>query len=39
MRHFYKRFAPGRLYDVPVKLKLRDWPTAEEDLNQIHPHT
>jgi len=39
MRHFYKRFAPGRLYDVPVKLKLRDWPTAEEELNQIHPHT
>ena len=39
MRHFYKRFARGRLYDVPVKLGLRDWPTAEEDLNQIHPHT
>ena len=39
MRHFYKRFARGRLYDVPVKLKLRDWPTAEEELNQIHPHT
>jgi ribosomal protein S12 methylthiotransferase accessory factor len=39
MRHFYKRFAPGRLYDVPVKLGLRDWPTSEEDLNQIHPHT
>jgi oxazoline/thiazoline synthase len=39
MRHFYKRFAPGRLYDVPVKLKLRDFPTLEEELNQIHPHT
>jgi oxazoline/thiazoline synthase len=39
MRHFYKRFAPGRLYDVPVKLGLRDGPTAEQDLNQIHPHT
>jgi len=39
MRHFYKRFAPGRLYDVPVKLGLRDWPTPEEELNQIHPHT
>jgi ribosomal protein S12 methylthiotransferase accessory factor len=39
MRHFYKRFAPGRLYDVPVKLGLRDWPTPEEALNQIHPHT
>ncbi len=39
MRHFYKRFAPGRLYDVPVKLGLRDRPTAEQELNQIHPHT
>ena len=39
MRHFYKRFAPGRLYDVPVKLGLRDWATPEEALNQIHPHT
>jgi bacteriocin biosynthesis cyclodehydratase domain-containing protein len=39
MRHFYKRFAPGRLYDVPVKLGLRDRPTPEQDLNQIHPHT
>ena len=39
MRHFYKRFASGRLYDVPVKLGLRDGPTAEEELNQIHPHT
>jgi hypothetical protein len=26
MRHFYRRFAPGRLYDVPVKLGLRDRP-------------
>ena len=24
LRHFYRRFAPGRLYDVPVKLGLRD---------------
>jgi ribosomal protein S12 methylthiotransferase accessory factor len=39
MRHFYKRFAPGRLYDVPVKLGLRDWPVPEDELNQIHPHT
>jgi oxazoline/thiazoline synthase len=39
MRHFYKRFAPGRLYDVPVKLGLRDRPTPEQELNQIHPHT
>jgi oxazoline/thiazoline synthase len=39
MRHFYKRFAPGRLYDVPVKLGLREAPLREEELNQIIPHT
>jgi len=39
MRHFYQRFAPGRLYDVPVKLGLREWPVPEEELNKIHPHT
>jgi ribosomal protein S12 methylthiotransferase accessory factor len=39
MRHFYRRFAPGRLYDVPVKLGWRDTPLSETDLNPIHPHT
>jgi oxazoline/thiazoline synthase len=39
LRHFYRRFAPGRLYDVPVKLGLRDGPIAESDLNPIHPHS
>jgi ribosomal protein S12 methylthiotransferase accessory factor len=39
MRHFYRRFAPGRLYDVPVKLGLRDRPLPEDELNKIHPHT
>jgi ribosomal protein S12 methylthiotransferase accessory factor len=39
LRHFYRRFAPGRLYDVPVKLGLRDRPLAESELNPIHPHT
>jgi ribosomal protein S12 methylthiotransferase accessory factor len=39
MRHFYRRFAPGRLYDVPVKLGWCDSPTAESELNPIHPHT
>ncbi|MGA2125271.1 MAG: TOMM precursor leader peptide-binding protein, partial [Xanthobacteraceae bacterium] len=39
MRHFYRRFAPGRLYDVPVKLGLRDRPLLEDELNPIHPHT
>jgi hypothetical protein len=26
LRHFYRRFGPGRLYDVPIKLGLRDRP-------------
>jgi oxazoline/thiazoline synthase len=39
LRHFYRRFAPGRLYDVPVKLGLRDRPLSENDLNPLHPQT
>ena len=39
LRHFYRRFAPGRLYDVPVRLGLRDRPLSESELNPIHPHT
>ncbi len=39
LRHFYRRFAPGRLYDVPVKLGGRDRPLKENELNPIHPHT
>ncbi len=39
MRHFYRRFAPGRLYDVPVKLGWRDQPRSENELNPLHPHT
>jgi ribosomal protein S12 methylthiotransferase accessory factor len=39
LRHFYRRFAPGRLYDVPVKLGLRARPLAEDELNPAHPHT
>ncbi len=39
MRHFYRRFAPGRLYDVPIKLGLRDRPLHVNELNPIHPHT
>jgi oxazoline/thiazoline synthase len=35
MRHFWDRFAPGRLYDVPVQLGWLDKPTAEQDLNPI----
>ena len=33
MRHFWARFAPGRLYDVPVEMGFRDQPLAEADLN------
>jgi len=39
LRHFYRRFAPGRLYDVPVKLRWRDRPIEESELNPVHPHT
>jgi oxazoline/thiazoline synthase len=39
LRHFYRRFAPGRLYDVPVKLGLRERPLSEDELNPAHPHT
>jgi ribosomal protein S12 methylthiotransferase accessory factor len=39
LRHFYRRFAPGRLYDVPVKLGWLDKATMESDLNPVHPHT
>jgi ribosomal protein S12 methylthiotransferase accessory factor len=39
MRHFYRRFAPGRLYDVPVKLGLLKRPLSEDELNPIRPHT
>src|SRR6516165_4576021 len=39
LRHFYRRFGPGRLYDVPVKLGLRDRPIAESELTPFLPHT
>jgi ribosomal protein S12 methylthiotransferase accessory factor len=39
LRHFYRRFAPGRLYDVPVKLGWRSKPIAESELNPLHPQT
>jgi len=39
LRHFYRRFAPGRLYDVPVKLGWLERPRPENELNPIHPHT
>lgn len=39
MRHFYRRFGPGRLYDVPVKLGLRSTPSPESELTPFLPHT
>src|SRR5207244_11830440 len=35
LRHFWARFAPGRLYDVPVKLGWLPRPLAEEELNPV----
>lgn len=34
MRHFWPRFAPGRLYDVPVTMGWRNSPLSESELNQ-----
>jgi bacteriocin biosynthesis cyclodehydratase domain-containing protein len=39
LRHFYRRFGPGRLYDVPVKLGLLDRPRLENELTPFLPHT
>lgn len=39
LRHFYRRFAPGRLYDVPVRLGLLDHPRLESELTPFLPHT
>lgn len=33
LRHFWNRFAPGRLYDVPVSLGWVPGPFTEDDLN------
>jgi len=35
LRHFWARFAPGRLYDVPVARGWLDEPRAEAELNPI----
>ena len=39
LRHFYRRFGPGRLFDTPVALGLLKQPTREQDLNPLHPRT
>ncbi|MBW4548529.1 MAG: TOMM precursor leader peptide-binding protein [Symplocastrum torsivum CPER-KK1] len=35
LRHFWCRFAPGRLYDVPVQMGWLSTPLKEEQLNPI----
>ena len=35
LRHFWERFAPGRLYDVPVEMGWRESVLAETDLNPV----
>jgi ribosomal protein S12 methylthiotransferase accessory factor len=37
MRHFWPRFGPGRLYEVPVALGHIPAPIAEGDLNPVPP--
>ena len=33
MRHFWERFAPGRLFDVPIEMGWREHRLTEDDLN------
>jgi ribosomal protein S12 methylthiotransferase accessory factor len=35
LRHFWARFAPGRLYDVPVRLGLLPAALEETALNPV----
>jgi ribosomal protein S12 methylthiotransferase accessory factor len=35
LRHFWRRLAPGRLYDVPVALGWLDKPRSEAEINPI----
>ena len=35
LRHFRPRFAPGRLYDVPLRLGWISGPTPEPELNPV----
>ncbi|HQU44351.1 MAG TPA: TOMM precursor leader peptide-binding protein [Pirellulales bacterium] len=35
LRHFWARFAPGRLFEVPVKLGWLERRLAEEELNPV----
>ena len=35
LRHFWPRFAPGRLYDAPVRMGCRSSPLPEHELNPV----
>ena len=35
LRHFWARFAPGRLYDVPVELGWVPQRLQEDELNPV----
>jgi len=35
LRHFWRRLAPGRLYDVPVKMGWLEQPLRESELNDL----
>ncbi len=35
LRHFWARFAPGRLYDVPAETGLLKAPLKEDELNPV----
>jgi ribosomal protein S12 methylthiotransferase accessory factor len=35
LRHFWRRMAPGRLYDVPVRMRWLSDPMSEDDMNPI----
>jgi bacteriocin biosynthesis cyclodehydratase domain-containing protein len=39
LRHFYRRFAPGRLYEVPLGLGWRKRRLQETGLNPLHPRS
>ena len=35
MRHFWERFAPGRLFDIPVSMGWRESRLSEQQLNPV----
>jgi len=39
LRHYYRRFGPGRLYDVPLNLGWRKRPIREAELNPLQPRS